>query len=158
MTLPSSVSVDPILVPPARSQVRSTLLGLQVLRFVAALAVVLFHIGSGLQIEFGYQNNIFVFGAAGVDIFFVISGFIIAYTTDATKGAWVFCRRRVVRIVPLYWTLTLGVAAVALARPDLLNSTVVNGETLLKSLFFIPFEKTNGMVQPVALPWLDTQL
>jgi peptidoglycan/LPS O-acetylase OafA/YrhL len=131
------------------SEVRSKLLGLQVLRFVAAFAVVLFHIGSGYQIRWDYQTNIFSLGAAGVDIFFVISGFIIAYTTDPAKGAWHFCKRRLFRIVPLYWILTLGVTAIALIRPDLLNSTQVSGETLLKSLFFIPFEKANGTIQPI---------
>ncbi len=138
-------------VPMVRTQgdARSKLLGLQVLRFVAALGVFLFHIGSGFQLKWGYASNIFGFGAAGVDIFFIISGFIIAYTTDAAKGAWLFYRRRLVRIIPLYWTLTLGIVAIAMIKPDLLNSTYVSGETLFKSLFFIPFEKTNGTVRPL---------
>lgn len=132
-----------------KGQGRSKLVGLQILRFVAAFAVVLFHVGSAYQIKWGYGSNVFAIGAAGVDIFFVISGFIIAYTTDATRGAWHFCKRRLVRIVPLYWILTLGIAAIALIRPELLNSTLVNGETLFKSLFFIPFEKGNGAIQPI---------
>ncbi|AMX96401.1 acyltransferase [Mesorhizobium sp. M7A.F.Ca.CA.001.09.2.1] len=149
MTVASTVGVESPTVLPDSTNVRRKLLGLQVLRFVAAFAVVLFHIGSGFQIEFGLKENIFGFGASGVDIFFVISGFIIAYTTDEAKGAWQFCRRRIVRIVPLYWTLTAGIVLIALMKPGLLNSTVVSGETILKSLFFIPFEKVDGSIQPL---------
>lgn len=147
MSASSIASVAPV--DRTKSQARSKLVGLQILRFVAAFAVVLFHIGSAYQIKWGYESNVFAIGAAGVDIFFVISGFIIAYTTDAARGAWHFCKRRIVRIVPLYWILTLGIAAIAFIRPELLNSTLVNGETLFKSLFFIPFEKANGAIQPI---------
>lgn len=125
------------------------LLGLQILRFLAAFTVVLFHIGSGYQIEFGNAVNLFAFGAFGVDVFFVLSGFIIAMTTDPARGTWHFCRRRLVRIVPLYWTLTLGIAVIGLALPSLLNSTIVSPEALLKSLFFIPYERLDGAVQPL---------
>ncbi|WP_176556365.1 acyltransferase family protein [Rubellimicrobium rubrum] len=125
------------------------LLGLQVLRFAAAFAVVLFHVGSGYQIEFGNEVNPFAFGAAGVDVFFVLSGFIIALTTDPARGTWHFCRRRLVRVVPLYWVLTLGVAMIGLMLPSLLNSTSVTLETLFKSLLFIPYEKPNGAIQPL---------
>ncbi|MGR3420528.1 MAG: acyltransferase family protein [Paracoccus sp. (in: a-proteobacteria)] len=123
--------------------------GLQLLRFAAAFAVVLFHIGSGYQIEFGNSYNPFYFGSAGVDVFFVLSGFIIAMTTDPARGSWYFCRRRVVRVVPLYWILTLGIAAIGLVLPSLLNSTSVTPEALLKSLFFIPYERSNGAIQPL---------
>lgn len=125
------------------------LLGLQILRFAAAFAVVLFHIGSGYQIEFGNQYNPFFFGAAGVDVFFVLSGFIIAMTTDPARGTWYFCRRRLVRVVPLYWILTIGIAIIGLILPSLLNSTTVTLEALFKSLFFIPYEKSTGAVQPL---------
>lgn len=128
---------------------RDNLIGLQVLRFVAAFMVFFCHIGHSLHLEAGYQDNPFAFGLSGVDIFFVISGFIIAYSTDGTKGAWYFALRRIARIVPLYWFLTLGVVAVALIFPGLLNSTTVSGDTLLKSLLFVPFEKAPGTVHPI---------
>jgi len=149
MRATSAISSAHIAHASPKRRARSKLIGLQILRFVAAFAVVLFHVSSGYQIKWGYESNVFSIGAAGVDIFFVISGFIIAYTTDATRGAWHFCKRRLVRIIPLYWILTLGVAAIAVIKPELLNSTLVNGETLFKSLFFIPFAKANGAVQPI---------
>lgn len=125
------------------------LIGLQILRFVAAFAVVLFHIGSGYQVHFENHINIFSFGAAGVDVFFVLSGFIIAMTTKPARGAWYFCRRRLVRVAPLYWILTFGIALIGIMLPSLLNSTVVTLEYFLKSLFFIPYERPDGAVQPL---------
>lgn len=134
---------------PAAWPPRSKLLGLQILRFFAAFSVVLFHIGSGYQIEFGNAVNPFAFGAAGVDVFFVLSGFIMALTTDPARGPWYFARRRLVRILPLYWILTLGIAVVGLVLPTLLNSTSVTLETLVKSLFFIAYERPDGAMQPL---------
>jgi peptidoglycan/LPS O-acetylase OafA/YrhL len=127
----------------------SRLPSLQVLRFLAAFLVVLFHAGAGLQIEFGLSSNLFYYGASGVDVFFVLSGFIIAYTSDASRGVFYFLKRRVARIVPLYWFLTAGVIAIALVMPQLLNSTVVNAETVWKSFLFIPYQKDSGLVQPI---------
>jgi exopolysaccharide production protein ExoZ len=123
--------------------------GVQILRFWAAMGVVLFHVGSSLQIAFGFSDNLFGFGAAGVDVFFVISGFIIAYTARPEKGVLNFVRRRLARIIPIYWFLTIGVAGIALFLPFLLNSTVFEWGHLLKSLFFIPHEAPNGVVKPM---------
>lgn len=128
---------------------RPKLYSLQILRFVAAFAVVLFHLGAGYQAEFGMERNIFGVGASGVDIFFVISGFIIAYTADPDRGLLHFAWRRIVRIVPLYWTLTLGLTAIAIVMPSLLNSTLVDVGSLLKSLFFIPYERGDGSIRPI---------
>ena len=54
-----------------------------------------------------------------------------------------FLLKRIFRIVPLYWILTLGVFALAIFVPDVLNNTTANIVHLIKSLFFIPFDK-NG--------------
>ena len=78
---------------------------IQYLRGGAALLVVYFHSLNFLADVPPYL----VFGYQGVDIFFVISGFIISYSTNKLQGSssfrdvldfWV---RRFVRVVPLYW-------------------------------------------------------
>ena len=102
---------------------------IQVLRFLAAFSVMMVHL------------PIFGFGAWGVDIFFVISGFIMMYVTEFNERN--FFIKRIIRIVPLYWILTLGVFSVAFFFPDLLNNTTASLDHLIKSLFFIPFDK-NG--------------
>ncbi len=107
----------------------------QVARALAALCVVFQHI------------RFLRCGAFGVDIFFVISGFIVCYVTDNNPHA--FLRKRIFRVVPLYWIGTLGIFAVAAIRPDLLNSTTANFGSLVKSLLFIPYVKENGAVFPM---------
>lgn len=78
-------------------------------------------------------------GALGVDLFFVISGFIMVLTTfgkDVTPAN--FMRRRLERIVPLYWLFTLSVAGLVAIWPNLMPSVRPTSETLIKSLLFIP--------------------
>jgi exopolysaccharide production protein ExoZ len=90
------------------------------------------------------------FGGGGVDIFFVISGFIMVYTTQSHHvGPFSFFVNRVVRIVPIYWLLTLAVFTLAVIAPHLLGATRAAPSELLKSLLFIPFAKSNGAVQPI---------
>ena len=102
---------------------------IQVLRFFAAFSVMMVHL------------PVFEFGIWGVDIFFVISGFIMMYVTENNEKF--FLLKRIFRIVPLYWLLTLGVFVLAIFVPEVLNNTTANVDHLIKSLFFIPFDK-NG--------------
>jgi exopolysaccharide production protein ExoZ len=118
---------------------------IQALRAVAALLVVFVHVEVLL-----HTLGLAPFGYGGVDVFFVISGLVMVRTThgrDTTPFA--FAKNRIARIVPIYWLMTLAVFAVAMAAPSLLQSTTADPVLLLKSLFFIPFEKPNGLVQPV---------
>jgi len=83
---------------------------IQVLRAIAAIGVVLVHAG----IDFNYWGhasiNWHLRGAAGVDLFFVISGFVMVYISKPHFGqgdTWMtFILRRIIRIVPLYWLVT----------------------------------------------------
>jgi len=115
---------------------KSKLDSLQVLRAIAALAVVLTHL------------PIFTAGGAfGVDIFFVISGFIICYITD--KDSNLFIQKRIFRVLPLYYIGTFGVFIIALFSPSLLNGTVADPIHLLKSLLFIPYFNNANEVMPI---------
>jgi exopolysaccharide production protein ExoZ len=113
---------------------------IQGLRALAAMAVVFFH--SGLAFP-GLQP----IGSFGVAIFFVISGYLMAMLCEKQPDA--FLRRRFIRIVPPYWALTLLLFAVALKYPFLLKTTRPDLVELVKSLFFIPFAKSNGIMEPV---------
>jgi len=107
----------------------------QALRAFAALSVVLAHI------------PLIAVGTFGVDVFFIISGFIVCYITQEDSDH--FFLKRAFRIVPLYWGATLLVCAVALTKPALLQSTTVNVPDLLRSLFFIPYQRANGIMEPI---------
>jgi len=117
-----------------------TLYSLQLLRFVAAAFVVLSHV----RLEFKLE----AFGYFGVDIFFAISGFIIYHVTRGNTEH--FLAKRLIRIVPLYWTGTLALTAIALLAPHILN----NGQTasaarIFTSLFFLPFWTAAHDFQPL---------
>ena len=94
----------------------------------------------------------------GVDIFFVISGFIMIYTTADLFGqpgaARVFLMRRIVRIVPLYWMITAGLILVYLVAPTFLNVPIEGWRSIVTSFFFIPDLRANGEIRPImALGW-----
>lgn len=115
----------------------STLQSIQLLRGIAALSVVYVHV-------LATPN----FGLFGVDIFFVISGFVMALVTTKNTNPRTFFLNRLIRIVPLYWILTTCLVAVILIAPNLLGSTTLNFANFLKSLFFIPYFKESHLIQP----------
>jgi len=86
-------------------------------------------------------------GGFGVDIFFVVSGFVMCYVSFLDSRA--FLIKRIIRIVPLYWFGTLGVFAVALLSPALLHNTSADWNHLLKSLLFIPYMREDHTIRPV---------
>jgi exopolysaccharide production protein ExoZ len=125
------------------------MLSIQVLRALAVYLVVLVHLLALVALADG-PKEIFYFGNAGVDLFFVISGLIMVFTTSRRESRpWDFFAHRIARVVPLYWLITLFVFSIAFFSPNLLQSTQANLVHLAKSLLFIPFQKDNGLIQPV---------
>jgi peptidoglycan/LPS O-acetylase OafA/YrhL len=117
---------------------------IQALRAFAAVAVAVFHTGYALP-------SMRRVGSFGVDIFFVISGYIMARILDSgtPSDGELFFRRRVLRIVPPYWFFTILLYLVALRVPQLMGATRASVGDLLRSLLFIPFAKANGQIQPL---------
>jgi exopolysaccharide production protein ExoZ len=113
------------------------------LRGVAAIMVVVFHIFSNVDFMRADLPNVFWL-RGGVDIFFVISGFVmVGSTTGRAINSSQFLRQRALRIVPMYWAATFAVM------------TQVEGEWLFKakSLLFIPaMNPESNMMQPVLEP------
>lgn len=111
---------------------------IQILRAVAALGVLLFHAcqWSGLD---------FAVGAAGVDLFFLISGFVL--WLSAERGApspGGFLAARAVRVAPLYWLWTGLSALVAWRWPGMLPVVSLNLRHGLLSLAFLPHLDPGG--------------
>lgn len=102
---------------------------IQGLRAIAALMVVHGHASAALGLRFHG-------GANGVDLFFVISGFIIAYVANTDSSQ--FFTRRLIRIVPTYWMSTLAVFALVVALPSLFRNTSSDVGLLIRSLLFLP--------------------
>ena len=100
------------------------------MRGLAALSVAAMHTGwtrTGL-------------GAAGVDIFFVISGFIMVHVSQRELTPSAFLRARVTRVVPLYWLVTL-VTLLTLSDVDL--------GRIVTSFVFWPHAGFDGRDYPV---------
>ncbi|RVU00725.1 acyltransferase [Mucilaginibacter limnophilus] len=126
---------------------------IQVLRAIAALVVILYHLIAHINQHFNYTlfNNIFQFGVAGVDFFFVLSGFIITwvhYNDIKLQGNWRrFFTKRIIRIYPLYWVIAiLSVVIFVFMTPNRLKSTGLTMDltspyilgSLLQSFVLIP--------------------
>lgn len=104
---------------------------IQFLRLLAASLVVLVHVMD----DFGMQS----FGGFGVDIFFVISGFIMSSVTHSKSSVNNFLLKRLLRIIPLYWLVTIVLYLIVYIRPELLRTTTSDIMLLINSLLFIPY-------------------
>lgn len=95
------------------------------------------------------------FGIVGVDLFFVISGFIMVVSTHGRPvSAGEFIRRRLIRVAPMYWLLTLLMVGIWSVAPGVFKTLQVSPDTLLKSLFFIPHFSSSfpDQVWPLLVP------
>jgi len=123
------------------------LVGIQYLRGFAAIAVLLYHVGDQHKIPFEI-------GAAGVDVFFVISGFIMWSTTahsDVSMPDYFW--KRFARVFPLYWVV-LGVTFVsAHARPAFFYNHDASIENFLRSLVLLPRLKDGAFHPTVVQGW-----
>ena len=129
---------------------------LQLLRAIAAGMIVLLH-ANGIW-EFGPLKAIDSKLGAGVDLFFVISGFVIVYASRpyfASPGGWLaFLVRRMIRIVPLYW-MALTFRLIVLAGGALIGVKAFPTITdILTSYFFIPYD-SQGFGDAYPFPILD---
>ncbi|MGI6245112.1 MAG: acyltransferase family protein [Pseudochelatococcus sp.] len=133
----------------------------QVLRAVAAVFVV-FHHAQFDALHFagpgGFAPDRSLPWEAGVDIFFVISGFIIVHSSRrlfaAPGAARTFLTRRLIRVVPLYWLATAAFLAIGLLLPRALNSPAPDAAEIAASFLFWPYLNGLGVAQPVfSLGW-----
>jgi len=127
--------------------------GIQALRFVAALLVVVTHATFYVSERLVPGYPVWSSGAAGVDVFFVISGFVMAVSSQALigrpDGARVFMLRRLSRIVPLYWVATTLKLAAVLAVPAAVLNAGLDPGHIVRSYLFLPSYNEHGILHPV---------
>lgn len=115
-----------------------TILSIQYLRAFAALLVVFAHANDQLRVALPFNPRL---GHFGVDVFFVISGFIMIVISDRkTPTALGFMLDRIRRIVPIYWFYTSVVAVLAIVAGSVFRNTDFSWAHYLQSLFFIVHE------------------
>ena len=81
-----------------------------------------------------------LYGLAGVDMFFVLSGFIMVAVAGRNIGPIRFLWRRAARIYPTYWLVSLAVLALAIVAPALVDSSVIAPISLWRSFLLVPGE------------------
>ncbi len=113
------------------------ILSIQYLRGLAALLVLASHSYWKLVQYSGIQNiDFYKIGHMGVDIFFIISGYIMCHSIKNKRIRGLsFFRKRIFRIIPLYWSLTLVALLVFLVFPNMVNSS--SGKTVIFESFFL---------------------
>lgn len=126
--------------------------GIQVLRGLGALLVVLFHVMVMVRDRLDPTSWVFTAGAAGVDLFFVISGFIMVVATHRAWGksgtAWPFLKRRLIRILPLYWMVTTLKFAILVVG----GKAVIDSWHTIASYLFIPAWNQDHQAFPLLAP------
>lgn len=136
--------VEVEVVPPPRERL---LASVQALRALAAWSVVLHHYCLIFTVKepSAWRQAFMDHGAAGVDVFFVISGFVMGLAAnDPAITPRRFLAKRLGRIVPAYW-LTTGVVALLITRlPEMMLHQGYSPELLVKSLLFVPAQNPGG--------------
>jgi peptidoglycan/LPS O-acetylase OafA/YrhL len=129
---------------------------IQALRGIAILAVVVFHL---MSIEKKYSGgdlllpDFLLLGQSGVDLFFVISGFVMVTVTRGhfarNREVRRFLWSRLSRIYPTYWFYFFLTAAVFLIRPNWVNLSQGHQAELFSSFFLLP----NRQLPLVMVAW-----
>ncbi len=125
----------------------NNLVSLQALRAGAAISVSLVHLNLiSVMLQGGSNERATLYPlASGVDLFFVISGFIMVYSSGQLFGKsdslYIFFMRRIARVVPIYW-LTMSIDLFLERKPLSLTN-------LFGSYFFVPFMESDGSIVPL---------
>lgn len=99
-----------------------------------------------MEKKWGSENTILPglmnLGASGVDLFFIISGFVMVIVTRGMfqqKGTVAtFMYNRISRIYPLYWFYSLILLCAFLVKPELINPTMGNQVNIVESFLLLP--------------------
>ncbi|VAW50093.1 Exopolysaccharide production protein ExoZ [hydrothermal vent metagenome] len=126
--------------------------GVQALRFFAAFLVLITHSTLYATERLGIGGEVWGTGAKGVDIFFVISGFVMVISSHhliGTPNGWsTFLLKRCTRVVPLYWMATTLKLVILLLAASVVLHAKFDWWYILKSYFFIPSENIDGKIKP----------
>lgn len=139
----------------------------QALRAFAALLVVMHHAQfetASLAVRTGlaFTPSTLLPWPVGVDVFFVISGFIIVYASGSLygrpEGRRRFLAHRIARLVPLYWLVSAGYLVIAMAIPAMLTGDAdgnrLDPSYVVASFLFWPANRADGLPLPLyGLGW-----
>jgi peptidoglycan/LPS O-acetylase OafA/YrhL len=137
-----------------------TIYNIQVVRFIAAAMVLFGHLEHELVDRRWLSNAPYtpfqpIFWAGGVDIFFVVSGFIMYYVANqkfGKRGAWSdFIAHRFIRIAPPYWLFTGLMIIASLVLTKYVDHSQLSLYHVIASFLFIPDQNAYGGPYPVLM-------
>jgi exopolysaccharide production protein ExoZ len=138
-------------VPP--SNPKDTYNGVQALRFIAALMVVITHSTFYTKERLDPDSFFWPDGASGVGLFFVISGFVMVVSSQSlagtTNGWKIFALKRVIRIVPMYWIATTLKLLALIFASGAVRHAQLNPVNILCSYLFLPTTNVEGRIEPL---------
>lgn len=151
--MPAAAPAAPFQPAATRKAPTSKVDNVQYLRALAAVVVVVSHVTINLSKSLGTVLPLPLPGPFGVEIFFVISGFIITHTSMSRFGrpgaALAFANHRFWRVAPLYWVVTTVYLAISFAAPDLIYKGYTSVAHTLASYVFLPWPNANGSMDPI---------
>lgn len=115
---------------------------IQVIRFFGAVIIFAGHA------KYWTSSSVYA-----VELFSVISGYIIVYSTHAEDSKRDFLIKRIIRILPLYWLFTFLMYVIIYIQPSLSVSSEAVPAYLIKSLFFIPFVNKGYNLPILGVGW-----
>jgi exopolysaccharide production protein ExoZ len=113
---------------------------IQLIRGIGALMICLFHLKGLLNSSTShFGTTYFGGGAIGVSLFFIISGFILVYSTQKSDGSKLYVKKfiikRLIRIIPLYYIMVLFWVFAYDRHLDYFSKDIA---TLINTLCFVP--------------------
>lgn len=147
---------------PAAAHPTEYLANVQIARFVAAALVLFGHVQQEVEagkagIAHGFSTVRPIDFGMGVDIFFIISGFIMAYLTRTSFGVpgapGRFLIRRALRVAPIYYVFTTLLVAAAWLMPERFTSAAYGFAQIAASYGFIPWPGPLGVFPVLSLGW-----
>lgn len=114
------------------------MISIQVLRAIAALLVVMVHTTLKAQ-SMGIGSKVLEIGHSGVDLFFIISGFIMMMIGSRENKFSIFMSKRIIRVIPLYYIITSFALVIYIINPSLIRGNQ-DGIAVLNSYLLIPAE------------------
>ncbi|MDE1162353.1 MAG: acyltransferase [Acidobacteriaceae bacterium] len=130
---------------------------MQTLRAIAVLLVLTYHAAARTAQILSRNIADWGRGRAGVDIFFVLSGFVMVYSSlrlfDDPYGWKIFLERRLARVVPMYWIATTIKIAIMLMAASLVLHSSLTPSTIFLSFLFLPSALKEGSGLLIQAAW-----
>ncbi len=128
---------------------------IQFLRAIAAFSVLLVHVGNEVAQSYNLDHGIVTHDLVlGVDLFFIISGFLMVYTTQGWQGGLQdflrFIKSRARRIIPLYYFYSSLAVIALIFFSSKMSNPGLDFFHIIDSFLFIPsFYPNTESIQPV---------